>query len=145
MQQRYFEEVDPGDEFEEWWTAEPEHVFAYLGVGLPGMAEQGRFREEQAARALGLERPIVPGTMSTAVLTRLVTDWMGPHGTLHYIDVDFRRPVMHGDRLRVLALVTDVHEEAGRPTVKLDVYLENDRGERPLQGVAEVELPRRAD
>ena len=30
-----------------------------------------------------------------------------------------------------------------RPTVKLDVYLENERGERPVQGTAIVELPRR--
>ena len=40
-------------------------------------------------------------------------------------------------------LVTDTLEDGGRPTVKLDVYLENERGERPVQGTAIVELPRR--
>ena len=76
------------------------------------------------------------------LLTRLVTDWMGPQGKLRTIDVDFRRPVEHGDQLRALGLITDTEEQDGAGIVKLDVYLENDRGERPLQGVAIVELPR---
>ncbi len=47
------------------------------------------------------------------------------------------------DVLNILALVTDTLEDNGRPTVKLDVYLENERGERPVQGTAIVELPKR--
>jgi len=68
---------------------------------------------------------------------------MGPEGRLQAIDVSYRRPVQQGDHLKLLALVTDASEEAEGPRVKLDVYLENDRGERPLQGTAVVELPRR--
>jgi acyl dehydratase len=142
-QERYFDDVEPGDEFEEAWTPTKEHVLEYLAVGNPSLATQGRFTDQGSAEELQLARPIVPGTMSLAILTRLVTDWMGAHGKLHHIDVNFRRPVHHEDNLRVLALVTDTHEEDNRPTVKLDVYFENERGERPLQGVAVVELPRR--
>jgi hypothetical protein len=68
---------------------------------------------------------------------------MGPEGKLHSIDCDFRRGVLHEDKLKILALITDATEEDGRPLVKLDVYLENERGERPVQGTALVELPRR--
>ena len=77
------------------------------------------------------------------MITRLVTDWMGPRGKLQFIDVSFRRPVQHDDRLQSQGLVTDTTEEDGRGVVKLDIYLENERGERPLQGTAAVELPRR--
>lgn len=143
-EQRYFEDIDPGDEFEEAWIAAPEHVQQYVTLGQRNLETMGRFRDAAGAREVGLQRPIVPGMMSLAVLTRLVTDWMGPQGRLHTMDVDFRRPVQQGDTLRVLGLITDTHEDDGRPTVKLDVYLENDRGERPLQGVAIVELPRKA-
>jgi len=141
--QRYFEDIDPGDEFEESWEALPEHVQQYVTLGQRNLETMGRFRDAAGAREVGLQRPIVPGMMSLAVLTRLVTDWMGPQGRLQTMDVDFRRPVQQGDTLRVLGLITDTHEDDGRPIVKLDVYLENDRGERPLQGVAIVELPRR--
>lgn len=143
MEQQHFEDVEPGDEFEESWTATRAHVMQYIESGRNGMAGIGRFTDAVAAASEGLEGPVVPGPMSMAIMTRAVTDWMGMYGKLRRLDVNFRRPVHHGDHLRVLTLVTDVEESDGRPTVKLDVYFENERGERPLQGVAVVELPRR--
>jgi acyl dehydratase len=146
MAQPYFEEVDPGDEFEEAWSAETAQVVAYVEMNMGGGgAAGGRFTNQQDAEAVGMRKPIVPGVMSMCVLTRLVTDWMGERGVLRFIDVDFRRPVEHGDNLKALGLVTDTdQDETGAGIVKLDVYLENERGERPLQGVAIVELPRQS-
>lgn len=148
--QRYFEDVHTGDEYEEFQQPTTEHVMEFMTSssdsprGGPG---GGRFSDTAEARRQGLERPIVPGTMSTAMITRIVTDWMGPLGRIVSLDVSFRRPVLHGDRLRCLAVVTDAGDdalEAGGPgIVQLDLALENERGERPVQGTAEVELPRR--
>ena len=76
--------------------------------------------------------------MSMAMIMRLVTDWMGPLGRIMELDVSYRRPVLHDDKLRLLALVTDAETP---PRVHLDLALENERGERPLQGTAVVELP----
>lgn len=144
-EQPYFEDIDPGDEFEESWLAESAQVTAYVELNMGGGAAGGRFTSQEGAEAVGMRKPIVPGVMSMCVLTRLVTDWMGDKGTLRFIDVDFRRPVEHGDNLRALGLVTDTDEEpSGAGVIKLDVYLENDRGERPLQGIAIVELPKHA-
>ena len=148
-EQRYFEDIDVGDEFTEEQQPTREHVEQFFNIsrldGRPSRAEagDGRFTSTESARELGLERPIVPGTMSMAMITRLVTDWMGPRGQLQFIDVSFRRPVQHDDRLQSQGLVTDTTEEDGRGVLKLDIYLENERGERPLQGTAAVELPRR--
>lgn len=144
MEQPYFEDIGPGDEFAETWTPNHEQVAAYLMVNMGGLdAAGGRFTSQAGAEAVGMQRPIVPGPMSMAMLTKAVTDWMGPSGTLRSIDVNFRRPVQHGDNLRALLLVTDADEAADGGVLKLDVYLENERGERPLQGVAVIELPRR--
>jgi hypothetical protein len=151
--QRYFEDVETGDEFEVFQHPTSEHVQAFLnsnsGEGPRRGPGDGRFSNNADARAMGLERPIVPGTMSTAMITRIVTDWMGPLGRIVSIDVSFRRPVLHNDQLRCLATVIDASDdalEAGGPAVvKLDVVLENERGERPVQGTAEVELPRRTE
>ncbi len=143
--QRYFEDVEPGDEFESTWTVSREQVEAYVRItsmGGGGGAESYFLNEGTAARS-GLERPIAHGGLTTSIALKLVTDWVGEHGWLRSMDATFRRPAMHGDHLRVIGLVTDTHIEDGRPTVRLDVYLENERGERPLQAVAVAELPHR--
>lgn len=145
--QRYYEDVAIGDEYEEFQQPTPEHVASFLDAdGSRGPQRMGRFTDTSVARSEGLARPIIPGAMSTAIVTRIVTDWMGPLGRIVNIEVSFRRPVMHNDRLRCLALVTDAGDGApdGEPgIVTLDVTLENERGEKPVQGTATVELPRR--
>lgn len=145
-EQRYFDEVQLGDEFEEMQHPTAEHVRQFLGQSAGGGRDRndrgsGRFTDTATARSQGLERPIVPGNMSMAMITRLVTDWMGPLGRIVEIDVSYRRPVLHGDQLRSVALVTDAETS---PRVHLDLSLENERGERPLQGTAVVELPTRS-
>ena len=147
MSQPYFEDVDVGDEIESAWTAQRAQVLEYIDLEPGGPAEdtQGRFTDPVRARKLGFERPIVPGALSMSVLTRLVTDWMGPEGELESIDINFRRPVLQEDALRLLGLIIDAEPAEGGGRVRIDVYFENDRGERPLQGVAVVMLPSRAD
>jgi acyl dehydratase len=142
--QRYYEDVSIGDEYEEHQQPTPEHVATFLST--EGRGRLGRFTDASVARSEGLARPIVPGTMSTAIITRIVTDWMGPLGRIVNLEVSFRRPVMHNDSLRCLAIVTDAGGDApdGEPgLITLDVTLENDRDEKPVQGTATVELPRR--
>lgn len=140
--QVYFEDVEPGDEIgplEKVPTSE--QVQAYLSVwGTGGM---GRFTDASAARREGLDSPIVPGNLSLAFLSQLLTDWAGPQGVLRSLEVNFRRPVRHNERLRCLGLVTDKREENGEAKVVLDVFIEDSRGDRPLQGTAEVVLPKR--
>ena len=146
MSQPYFEDVDVGDEIESAWTAQREQVLEYIELEPGGPADdtQGRFTDPVRAKKLGFERPIVPGALSMSVLTRLVTDWMGPDGALESIDINFRRPVLQEDALRSLGLVIDTEPDEDGGRVRIDVYFENNRGERPLQGVAVVRLPSRA-
>ena len=146
MEQRYFEDVEPGDEVEEWWQATSEAVRIFMTTRRGVVGGVPPFDDDEPRP--GFDRPIVPGPMSLALLARLVTDWMGPYGRLRSIDVDYRRPVYRDDRLRLVGLVTDTiagGDDSGGSTLKLDVYFENDRGERPLQGVAVVELPHRGE
>lgn len=149
IEQRYLEDVEPGDEFEVGWQATPEAAHLYMttrrgAVGGVSPAEAEVEAQADSEPRPGFDRPIIAGPMSLGVMARVVTDWIGPHGRLRSIDVDYRRPVYRDDYVRVIALVTDTEERDGRGTVKLDVYFENVRGERPVQGVAVVELPRRS-
>jgi acyl dehydratase len=142
---RYFDDVEIGDEFEEKESPGKDDVLRFFmmtaSARLNGPGDN-RFVSDEAGKRLGAEGPIIPGVMSFALLSRLVTDWMGAEGRLDNLDVSFRRPIAHGDNVRLVALVTDTDAEVA--SVKLDVYIENERGERPLQGTANVRLPRRA-
>lgn len=154
MEQRYFDEVEIGDEFEEQQTPTSEDVQTFFtltaaaagasggGGGRRGPGD-GRFESAEGAKSVGLDSPIIPGNMSFAMMSRLVTDWAGIEGRMHSLDVSFRRPVHHNDVLTLQALVTDATDDDEGLRVKLDVYMENERGERPVQGTAVVELPRR--
>ncbi|MSP21845.1 MAG: hypothetical protein EXR66_02315 [Dehalococcoidia bacterium] len=143
--QRYFGEVDLGDEYMEEMTPTPELVKDFMALNpARGGPTDGRFTSDEGARSIGMRAAIVPGVMSLSIISRLVEDWMGPQGTLHSLDVSYRRPVLQGDALKLQALVTDADETPEGPRVKLDVYMENARGERPLQGTAVVELPRKS-
>ena len=76
-----------------------------------------------------------------SIITKLITDIIAPNGKLHKLDASFRRPVFHNDSLKLSALVIDSLIEDEKGIIKLDVSLENGRGEKPLQGTAVVELP----
>lgn len=145
--ERYFEDVWPGDEFAEELQPSTEDVVDFLEIQnmqrTGGGNSDGRFTNAEGAQRQGLARPIVPGNMSQALIMRLVSDWMGVRGHLRSLDLSFRRPVLHGDKLRAVALVTDADDADGVPHATLDVFFENERGERPVQGTAIVDLPRR--
>jgi len=145
-EQVYGDEVEPGDEIGPLLKhPDLEQVRRFLSAGRMGgpggMA--GRFTDEAAAQREGLSGPILPGPMSQAFLSQLLTDWAGPQGWLRSLDVNFRRPTRHGEPLKCIGLVTDKQEEGDKTLVKLDVFIEDPRGDRPTQGVAEVLIPTR--
>jgi acyl dehydratase len=135
-------DVDTGDEIGPITKApDIEQVRAYISAWRRDGGSLGRFTDADVAGREGLGGPIVPGPMTLAFLSQLLTDWAGPLGRLRRLDVTYRRPIRHGDELRCLGLVTDTREEGDETVVRLDVFMEDARGDRPTQGVAEVVLP----
>ncbi len=85
----------------------------------------------------------MPGVLSLDVAYRVIGDFVGVWGKVRSLEVSFRRSVFHNDTLTSKILITDSGEDNGRHWYKADIFLENERGERPLQGVADFELPSR--
>lgn len=141
--QVYGVDIEPGDEIGPLVkNPDLQQVQAYLSAGMRMSAgPASRFTDAEAASREGLGGPILPGPMSQAFLCQLLTDWAGPFGRLKSLDVNFRRPTRHGEELKCIGLITDKHEEQDRTVVHLDVFIEDPRGDRPTQGVAEVVLP----
>jgi hypothetical protein len=140
--QRYGCDVETGDEIGPVIRApDIEQVRAYVSIWRRDGGTPGRFTDASIAGREGLGGPIVPGPMTLAFLAQMLTDWAGPSGRLRRLDLTYRRPIRHGDELRCLGLVTDARDEGEDTVVRLDVFIEDAKGERPTQGVAEVVLP----
>ncbi len=142
-EQIFGDQVDPGDEIGPLLKhPDLEQVQRYLGAwNLANAAAIGRFTDKTAAERDGFAGAIVPGPMSQAFLAQLLTDWAGPLGRIKSLDVNFRRPAHHGEDLKCIGLITDKQAEDGQTLVKIDVFIEDPRGDRPTQGVAEVIVP----
>ena len=141
MNQPYFEDVEPGDIIGPL-IKQPsrEEVRAFGEVSHLG----GRFTSEEAAHEEGYDRWIVSAWQSMGYLAQVITNWMGPNGSLSKFQVFFRRVVVPGDRLECRAVVTDVLTRDNHHIVVMDAFMENQRGEHPIQGTAEVVLPSRS-
>ena len=141
MSQLFFEDLEPGDDVGRLpKTPTREQIREYASLST---LSQGRFSSDEDAKGEGLQGMIVPGNMSMSFLSQLLTDWAGPEGHVAKLEVNFRRMVNPGDSLECKAMVTDLGEVDGTNRVTLDAYIENQDGERPVQGIAEVILPNR--
>jgi acyl dehydratase len=96
-----------------------------------------RFTDDEGARREGLPGMITPGNMSMGLLATLIEEWAGP-GTLRRLGTTFRGLVLPDRRIRLCGAVTQ-KDDATR-AVELDVWIENDEGERTVIGTATVVL-----
>ncbi len=101
---------------------------------------QGDFYEihyDQAyAQSVGLPGVILHGLLKAAFLGQVVTDWLGDRGTLKTFEVSYRGIDQPGHPYRCLGRVNQVdgHE------VELEVWGENEAGQRTTVGTATVHL-----
>lgn len=139
MSELFFEDVEVGDELPPLRPQlDGEAVRRYaLAANMPG----GRFLSDEAARAEGLPGQIVPGNMSLALFSKMLTDW-GEGVTVKRISATFRRLVHPRTPLTIHGVVTEKRDDVG--LVECDLILENQEGERLVTGTATVQLPRRS-
>ena len=135
-----FEDVEVGDDLPPLQlTLTHEQVKRYaLAAHMPG----GRFMSDEDARAEGLPGQIVPGNMSLALFSRVLSAWV-PAVRIKRLSATFRGLVHPGTPLRLHAVVTEKHESDHGRFIECDLILENEDGERRVTGTATVELPSR--
>jgi acyl dehydratase len=101
---------------------------------------QGDFYEihyDQAyAQSVGLPGVILHGLLKAAFLGQLVTDWLGDRGTLQSFEVSYRGIDMPGHPYRCRGRVARVDG----PEVELEVWGEDEDGNRTTVGAATVEM-----
>lgn len=89
------------------------------------------------ARQKGFRACLAQGMMSTAYVSEMMTRFLGAGfvkgGTM---SVAFIKPVYAGDRLTVHGVVKDRRRENGATRVVVEVWCENQRGEKTAVGTA---------
>ena len=130
------------------------------GMDLPAMVKEPTTRQlVQYAGASGdfyeihydkdfaqgnmLDGPILHGALKSAFLGQLVTDWMGPLGTLKRLQCQYRGMDVPGQPITARGAVTRKYEENGQRLVDCNIWLENPEGQNTTPGTATVSLPSR--
>ena len=72
----------------------------------------------------------------------LITNWMSDRGFLKSLAVTLTLPNVYGDATWCNGLVRRLYRQDDQHLVDLEVWCENQRGQRTAQGVATVVLPR---
>jgi acyl dehydratase len=93
--------------------------------------------DEAWARSKGFKAPLAQGMMSTAYVSEMMTAFLGAGfvkgGT---ISMAFIKPVYAGDRLTVHGVVKEKRAEGAATRVVVDVWCENQDGEKTAVGTA---------
>lgn len=90
---------------------------------------------------MGLAGPIQSGHHRTALLARMVTDWVGPSGWLRRLAVRHTGQVRCGDVVRCQGRVLRVRTVGGQTTeVEVEIWAVGANGRRVSEGSATVEV-----
>jgi acyl dehydratase len=107
-------------------------IDAYSGVRVRSI-----HTDEAWARQRGFPTCLAQGMMSTAYVSEMMTRFLGA-GFVRggEMSVAFVKPVLAGDRLTVHGVVRDKRAEGAATRVVVEVWCENQRGEKTAVGTA---------
>ena len=92
--------------------------------------------DQDFARSVSLPGVILHGLLKAGYLGQLLTDWIGDRGTLRSFDVSYRGVDVPGKPYRCRGRITKVDGK----NVELDVWGEDENGQKTTLGTATVEL-----
>lgn len=99
---------------------------------------------ERCEKYLGMPGAYEAGYERLHWYTQLLMSWIGDHGLMRRLKLDFLAFHWQGDAIRLHAEVTGKRVEDGQHLVDLDVYtISHPRDEKTSRGTATVQLPSR--
>ncbi|MDH4074364.1 MAG: MaoC/PaaZ C-terminal domain-containing protein [Acidimicrobiia bacterium] len=133
-----FDEVKVGDELPPV-TKAPDR--AQLVLYCAGSGDFNPLHWDQSfeqARQIGDN--IVHGRMKWSTLGQLVSDWVGASGWVKSVACQYRGMDLQGTPWQAKGVVADKREENGQKLVEVEVWTENDSGQKTTPGRAVVVL-----
>jgi acyl dehydratase len=98
--------------------------------------------DDEAGRAAGFPEAIGMGRLQWSYLHNLLRDWLPPGGRIVAVRAQLRAPNRKGATVTAHGVVTAVHDEAATRRIELDVWIDDEQGNRLAPGSATVELAR---
>ena len=98
--------------------------------------------DDEAGRAAGYPSAFGQGNLQWSYLHNLVRNWIGEEGRIERLTCSFRGANVKGQTVTGRGRVTAVSEEGGRTVAELEVWTENDAGDRLAPGTARVSFPK---
>lgn len=140
-EQRYFEDVNVGDELPEVVeTVSEVQMFFFSAATNNGHRIH---YDLPYAKEEGHPTILVHGPLQAALLAKMVANWAGPHGRTVKFGIQNRGSAFPHQELTYGGVVTDKREEGGRLLVDLDLFERNPDGDILMPGNATVSLPSR--
>jgi acyl dehydratase len=139
----YFDDVKVGDELPPLVKGPIAQIQLTRYAGASGDFNPIH-QDEAFARAAGMGGVFAHGMLSMGFVAQAVTDWAGA-GRVRKLGVRFAALVRPGDTVTCRGRVVATSQKDGVNLVELDVWAENQRGEKVVTGKATVALPARTD
>jgi acyl dehydratase len=98
--------------------------------------------DKDFAKNNGLDDVILHGALKNAFLGHLMTDWMGPGGTLKKLACQYRGMDIPGTPITAKGVVTRKYQGGAEFLVDCEIWLENQDGQKTTPGSATVALPK---
>jgi acyl dehydratase len=96
--------------------------------------------DDEAGRAAGYPTAFGMGNLQWSYLHNVLRGWLGDDGRIVAMGVQFRAPNTKGMTVTAHATVTGIREEAGKKLIDLEVWTDDQDGNKLAPGTATVEL-----
>ena len=100
------------------------------------------FLDPVAARATGLERPLIPAEYKSAFLLGYLRRLAQPNGKIVRLQSSFRRPDYHGNRFTIAGQITRIESSDDGREVQLELWIDQASGDRSVRSAATLLLPK---
>ena len=114
------------------------HILQFVGAGW--MWDPAFFWDPEVATDTGLAGPILPGPYKHALVQQYLMHWLGSVSGLRRVTVSHRRPDLHGSELTFGGTITRKYEEDGQHLADVEIFVDQESGERSIRGSATVEF-----
>jgi acyl dehydratase len=137
----YLEDVKVGDEMPPLVKGPIQQIQLTRYAGASGDFNPIH-QDDEFARAAGMGGVFAHGMLTMGFVAQSLTDWVGA-GNVRKVGVRFAGLVRLKDVVTCRGRITGVSRRDGAGLVDLDLWAENQRGEKVVTGKATVALPTR--
>ena len=142
QQQLFFEDVQVGHAIPERQHGPLSIVDSVRWVGFQENWEARlHFDREHVREHSGQRSFIAAGAYREALIARMLTDWVGPDGTLKKLAIRHTRPTIEGDTMFFSGAVVEKSPDASDPWLTCALEGKNQDGEPIITGRGTVTLP----